>query len=233
MFRSIKIERHEKLLTLYTNHTNGEWKNFLSVARKLELNTTDLAQVQKVYNFAICQHYGSRDIDRYYVSHPIRVARFIAHWLDEHSSTAGGKCTDTLISALLHSVLEKKILTPEELTSQYGAWVSNAAVTLTPNREALASSQGKREYYGRLARAPHAVQALKIFDKIDNLFILCINPNATIREEYLREVEKYLMPLAKKVTSEHVAYIQELIEDNRELGFYLPADISIMQNFSV
>ena len=233
MFRTIEIERHAKLLTLYTNHINQEWEKFLTVARKLDLNAKNFALVQKVYNFVISLHYGSRDIDRYYVSHPIRVARFLAHWLSEHSSTAGGKSVDTLITALLHSVIEKKILAPEKLKSQYGTWVSNAVIIITIDREALTTPYGKRAYYGRLARAPQAVQALKIFDKVDNLFVLCINPSATIREEYLREVEKYLVPLAKKITPRHVVYIQKLIEDNRKLGFYLPTDISIMQNFSV
>ena len=49
-------------------------------------------------------------------------------------------------------------------------------------------------------------------DKFDNLFILNLNPNKEIKKKYLLEVEKYIIPMAKKdLTSLHKK-LEEIVD---------------------
>src|SRR3989344_6451022 len=222
MFRNIETERQEKLTTLYSDCVEQEWKRFLLASSALALAAEDYSYLNAVYKTAIAQRYGDRAVDRYYVAHPIRVARFLARWCETHRGEITEPLPAVLAAALLHNVIEKQVMTPAYLTEHYGTSASAAIAGITPDRIAMEMEDGKRKYYAELAEAPSWVQALKILDKTDNLFVLCINPDAAIRAEYLNEIEMHLMPMVERVMPESTKYVKDLITYNRVLGFYRP-----------
>lgn len=222
MFKDIAAERQEKLLTLHTDCIEQEWRKFLSAAQVLPLAAGDVPHFEAVYATARAQHYGDRIVDRYYVTHPIRVARFLAVWCGDRVDKVREPLTSVLTAALLHNVLEKQVMSVAYLTDHYGKSVSDAVSLITPDRPAMQTSQGKEEYYAALAQAPLWVQALKVFDKVDNLFVLCINPSDSVRKEYLDEIETHLMPVVQRTMPWHVPYVQALVMDNRSIGFCQP-----------
>jgi len=227
MFRTIDIERKEKLLTLYSNRIAYEWGKFITKIKLLSLNKGEMTKIYKAYDFAVSQDYGPRFIDKYYVTHPIRVARFLAEWCAVHSIEATGNYGNILCAGLLHNIIEKEIFTPRELARHYGKWISHSIATITLDRKSMTSLKGKRKYYRNLASEPLSVQAMKVFDKLDNLFILCINPDPKIRKKYLEEAEEFLLPIAQKATPECAIYLENLISDCKALGYYRPAEIPL------
>lgn len=226
-FESIEIEREHKLLSLWSDRIAHESALLFDALVALNFSPAQRASVDGALRFALAQDYGPRDLDRYYVTHPIRVARFLAHWLLDRATPATPAQAirapaAVLVAGLLHSAVEKDILSPAELNQRHGPWVAEAIVTLTVDRDAMKTAAGRAAYYARLERANVETQTLKILDKLDNLFILCINPDANIRQEYLAEIDQYLLPLARVATPRYVAYLILLLADNRRLGFYRP-----------
>ena len=87
-------------------------------------------KIYKTLKFALEQTYGENIINRYYVNHPIRVAKLSLMWL----GLIKEKNSDLVIAALIHNVLEKNIISLEILSSEYSHWVYDTIVTLTVDR---------------------------------------------------------------------------------------------------
>ena len=69
-----------------------------------------------------------------------------------------------------------------------------------------------REYYQRLSKAGKDVVITKIIDKLDNLYLLKNNTNEKIKQRYILEIKKYIMPLVKKNVQNLYPYFESLIE---------------------
>jgi (p)ppGpp synthase/HD superfamily hydrolase len=215
---SIDTERHRKLRTLFFDHIAEEAGRLWAAVERLDITAVQRAELERTLVFAGDQAYGERDLDRYYVTHPIRVARFAAQWLLGRQARA----YDMLSLALIHNAIEKEVLSPQQVEERWGAWVRDATVLLTLDREAMRAEAGRRAFYARLAAAPAEVQAIKLFDKLDNLFIICINPDEAVRRDYIGEIERYLLPVAAALLPSHKAYLEALIAGSYELGYYRP-----------
>jgi (p)ppGpp synthase/HD superfamily hydrolase len=221
---SIETERRRKLQTLFFDHVAEEGQRLWSAVDRLALPPPQREELRRTLEFAGAQPYGERDLDRYYVTHPIRVARFAAQWLLDRQTRA----YDMLSLALIHNAVEKEVLSPQQVSERWGPWVRDAVVLLTLDREAMRAEEGRRAFYARLAAAPVEVQAVKLFDKLDNLFIICINPDEAVRRDYIGEIERYLLPVAAALLPSQRAYLEELIANSYRLGYYRPDPASLM-----
>lgn len=221
---AIDIERQRKLRTLFFDHVSEEASLLWAAVECLELQTGQREELERTLAFAGLHAYGKRDLDRYYVTHPIRVARFAAQWLLGRQA----RDYDMLSLALIHNAIEKEVLSPQQVEERWGAWVRDATALLTLDREAMRAEAGRRAFYARLAAAPAEVQAIKLFDKLDNLFIICINPDEAVRRDYIGEIERYLLPVAAALLPSHKAYLEALIAGSYELGYYRPDPASLM-----
>ena len=61
---------------------------------------------------------------------------------------------------------------------------------------------------------------VKVLDKLDNLFMLGLNPNDEVRDRYLEEIKEYIVPLAKKMDDDLAVYIEKLIVYNKNVGHF-------------
>jgi (p)ppGpp synthase/HD superfamily hydrolase len=215
---SIEAERELKLRSLLSDRISVETERFWASLGRFKFESSQREAVEEAVGFNLNQDYGPRDLDKYYGVHPIRVARFMAEWLPESSD----RKLESVIASLVHNAIEKKILSSEGVEERFGIWVRNAVCVLTPERATIATEEGKKAYYQRLANQDREVRALKLFDKFDNIFSLCLNPNEQVRTDYLDEIRKYVRPIAEELAPTLLRYFDQLVEETEKLGYYRP-----------
>jgi hypothetical protein len=101
----------------------------------------------------------------------------------------------------------------------FGSRISNQIDLLTVDRDLQWNMDYKENYYKRLMKSPISARIVKILDKLDNLFLLGLNPDASLREKYLLEVENFILPMAMVSLPNLTIYIRDLVANCRETGF--------------
>ena len=147
-----------------------------------------------------------------YFCHPIRVASLsmLSTKTDKlHFGTLG----------LLHNVLELSKISVNEISSRFGKLLGDEIKLLTVDRDLQWDQSYKKDYYQEIAAASFGCRVVKIIDKLDNFFLIGINPDEDVRDKYLREVEEYVLPMVKKDMPDVYFYMKELIKESRYLGF--------------
>ncbi|MBY0405385.1 MAG: HD domain-containing protein, partial [Cyanobacteria bacterium] len=130
----------------------------------------DLDEIRKAYAYAEQMHEGQRrKNDENYIVHPVSVALILARITVD---------TPTLVSALLHDVLEDTASTPEEIKSQFGLDVLKIVEGVTKLGKFEFSSKEDRqaENFRKmfLAMADDVrVIMLKLADRLHNMRTLC------------------------------------------------------------
>jgi (p)ppGpp synthase/HD superfamily hydrolase len=147
-----------------------------------------------------------------YFSHPLRVAALAI-------LISGAQDAETGILAVLHNVLEVSEVSVETLSDTFGSGISNQIEALTVDRSVQWDKTYKKGYYGDLLAGSLSVRVVKIVDKLDNLFVLGLNPDASVREKYLEEIEDFVLPMTEASLPLLTAYLRNLVLDCRATGF--------------
>lgn len=147
-----------------------------------------------------------------YFSHPLRVAALAI-------LISGAQDAGTGVLAVLHNVLEVSNVSVDTLSETFGRGISNQIETLTVDRNVQWDKTYKAGYYGKLVAGPLAAHVVKIVDKLDNLFVLGLNPDASVRERYLAEIEDFVLPMTEASLPSLTAYMRNLVQDCRATGF--------------
>jgi GTP pyrophosphokinase len=179
--------------------------------------TSEAHWIEKGMAAAVAAHAGQHRGDgSLYAIHPFRVALLA---LDYEQS-----CTkESLVSCLVHDVIEDTDLTEEEVSREFGSVVGNlvAAVTRSrPQSETPAQKRdGKIANWRQLMAAPKAERVIKTFDCCDNLisckFIAPDKPAFAKIPRWLMEAQMLYLPLAEITNPEAARLIK------RELQNYL------------
>jgi (p)ppGpp synthase/HD superfamily hydrolase len=204
--RSIRIDSLSKQKPILDNDIN-------LLINKMEGSAQDdVLMIWKYVNSLDYCHEGlSKGI---YLVHPFRVASLYVG-LSDDSEINGIKL------ALSHNLLEVTDMNIESLTQEVGDELANNIKLLTVHRELQWDWKYKSNYYESIFNSVKYVKQIKVLDKLDNLFLLCLNRSEETREKYLYEVEKWIMPMAIEVLPDIQSYLSDLIKENRQLG-YLP-----------
>jgi len=182
-----------------------------ALATKADAAITEAAR--RAYDFASQIEYDHPGLSpAAYLAHPARVA-VMSLQLDAQATA------DTVVLALLHNVFEVSRVAPAEVAAQFGDGVEQAIHALTVDRTAI-SHEYRLGYYANLARQPRFVRVVKMLDKLDNLFILGINPDATVRADYLRDIEEFVVPMVTDTLPQLSEYFGALVVDTHTVGFY-------------
>ena len=182
-----------------------------ALAAKSDAAITTAAR--RAYDFASrieYEHAGLTPVS--YLAHPVRVA-VMSLQLDAQVTA------DTAVLALLHNVFGVSRVTPSEIAAQFGAGVEQAIHALTVDRTATSHAY-RVGYYANLARQPRFVRVVKVLDKLDNLFILGINPDTTVRADYLRDIEEFVVPMVANTLPHLTEYFGALVADTHTAGFF-------------
>lgn len=174
---------------------------------------TDLeARAREAFEFAKGIDYDHPGLSATaYLAHPVRVASLvlrIVRPVDEEAT----------VLALLHNVFELSKVMPQAIGARFGAPISKAIETLTVDRSQTTHAYTTR-YYTMLRAMPPYVRIVKVLDKMDNMFILGLNPNAAVRAQYLADIEEFVVPMVAADLPQLSTYFAELIEDCRRTGF--------------
>ncbi len=146
------------------------------------------AVMEEAVEFAEKAHKNQkRDEGTSYILHPLRVAIRLYH--------SGYRSPEILAAALLHDVLEDSQTNPMTLKKKFGSRIGDAVLTLS--KQTVNGKISNPVYFQRLQSAGAEIQAIKIFDRIDNLYSLRLIDNHKKKEQYLQETQKYFLDLAK------------------------------------
>jgi (p)ppGpp synthase/HD superfamily hydrolase len=145
-----------------------------------------------------------------YFIHPLRVACLV-------SSRTNETRTDAVLCSLLHNVFELSTITPSELCELVDPGIVAAVEVLTLDRRMSGNKEYLEEYYGKIASSA-ICSMVKIFDKYDNLFLLCLNPSWERRHKYITEIEEHLLPLVATSIPQEYEYFKKIIENTKEIG---------------
>lgn len=169
--------------------------------------------IQVYYDFACNAEYNHPGLSKeQYLSHPLRVAKLALDELDDPTIPLVATC-------LLHNLKEVSTDAFNSFSQSAPREISQAIEVLTIDRNRTNDKSYIKSYYDLIAEAPNFVGIVKVFDKLDNMFLLCLNSDASIRNTYIEEIEEFLIPLATSRVSHLVSYIKALAEDCKEVGF--------------
>lgn len=143
-----------------------------------------------------------------YMAHPYRVARRLI----ENFPTIDESYIQL---ALCHNIIEVSGIT-KDLSTYLGPELVKHVKILTVDRDLQWDLAYKKTYYEEIAEEK-ITRIIKIFDKLDNLFILSENNDKEVKLMYLKEIEDYLMPFVKLDVPTLVDYFKALLKINYEL----------------
>ncbi len=143
------------------------------------------------YAFEIEYQHGTTPA-QIYLNHPLRVATILAREMRVPDENA-------IAIALLHNVLEVSDLSHRQLASLMDADIADSIQILTVDRDQQNDPIYKNEYYDRIVSKSSACACVKAADKLDNIYMLCFNPSEDVRDNYLNEIDRWVIPMANRV----------------------------------
>lgn len=185
----------------------------LRASLEVELRAKNILGTEGWINSAFQIDYKHSGINSLtYLQHPLRVAKI---YLDNVVNPT----KEGIILAIFHNALEASSLTQKHLEDLVGLRLAEDVKTLTVDRERQWDWSYKTFYYERISLAQPRVGQVKIIDKLDNLFTLCLNPDPQIRELYIIEIERWIIPLAKVLVPTIYELLTDLAAESRLKGY--------------
>jgi len=208
---NLDLERDRRLQGRTSVDPNADllWTKALS----LIISSTEKERLLEAYQFAGSIKYDHAGLSpEIYFAHPVRVASLAMLYYDKINVDLG-------IVGLIHNVFELSDYTNDFISKKFGEKISNQISDLTVNRDLQWNEDYKNTYYEKIMNGPREARIIKIIDKLDNLFILGVNPDKQVKIKYLKEIEKHVLPLAYKTTPKIYSYMKELVDNNYNNGF--------------
>ena len=206
-----RLERQRRLLGLLEPdpHALVLWDR----ASAALVNDAERERLEHAFRFAKAIKYRHAGLtSQIYFSHPLRVAGLAI-------LISGAKESEIGVLAVLHNVLEVSDVSLDVLTDAFGSAISNQIRTLTVDRDVQWDKAYKVGYFNQLMQGPLSARVVKIVDKLDNLFVLGLNPDASVRIRYLAEIEEFVLPMTVTSLPAVTPYMRALVKDCRATGF--------------
>ena len=177
-------------------YSNNEYylnykKNLFNIVNE-KFKSKESKKILSALHFSESLEYFHNGLNKnQYLVHPLRIANSI---LESFEKISG----DLLILALLHNILEVSKISTSEISNFFGKKISEFIVLLTVDRNRQWDKMYKKTYYEDINNAEEIVPIVKVFDKLDNIYLLSTNNNEKIRNMYISEIEEYVIPMAEK-----------------------------------
>jgi len=175
-------------------------------------NENDRNKILETFSYAKSINYNHPNISsEIYFSHPVRVATY-ATLFSEH------KNIDYPILGLLHNIYELSEINKAKMTSTFGTKIINEIEVLTVDRNSQWDQEYKKKYYEKINAQSHTCRLVKVLDKLDNLYLLHLNPDNDIKIKYLLEIETHIKPIIENDIPILMTYFNELTENCKSLS---------------
>lgn len=210
VLKSIAQERSFRLDTLDQNGVGAKDRFLSTLGAAFPENQRE--PVLQAFGFACRIDYDHVGLSpESYLAHPLRVTEMVISYFRP-------VCQDAAVIALLHNVLEVSAINVTDLEETFGRTVKDSISNLTVDRKRQWDPVYKRDYYERIRQGQKAAGAVKVFDKLDNVFMLCLNDNEKIRTVYLNEIEEHVIPLAQECVPAVADYFKAAAAEARIFG---------------
>ena len=181
------------------------WQQALSSSRNMD-HQQILSRAYAYSGSIIYDHIGlSSEV---YAAHPIRVAAMALLSSNSEDVVAG-------VVGLLHNVFEVTNISPQEIGDKFGKDIATTIEVLTVDRARQWEIQYKLDYYTAIEQLGRSAMRVKVLDKLDNLFLININPDQQIRAAYRSEIERHVIPMSEKVDPAIADYMTQLLNYTR------------------
>ncbi len=205
MLKSIDFERNLRLQSR-KNQGRGEIENFSDWLRDWpdkKLKEIGFETLNLVTNFKYNHNILNK---KTYLAHVLRVTKM--------SMLAEPKLAKELITlSMIHNIFEATDLNEFELLNHFDNTTIERVKILKINREKQNSNSYLKTYYSCIKDAHISVGIVKIIDKVDNLFTLCLNPNLNKRNAYLKQIEDFVIPLTRLKLPNMLDYLIRLVNN--------------------
>lgn len=176
------------------NNGKGCTKSFYNELMQSKLGEKEL--ILEAFNFAKSIEYNHEGLSKEsYLAHPLRVASMSLRYIDDATQ-------NSIILALLHNIFEVGQVSRKVVKEKFGVIINDSISLLTVKRELQWDSSYKEEYYSKIRSFPGPAMEIKVLDKFDNIFVIGLNPQEHIRIKYIKEIRKYIIPMAEIVLPE-------------------------------
>ena len=211
---NIAEERLHRFSQLKLSGGNCHSDFFIALSKHKHLNS----HIQTYYDFACNTDYDHPGLSKdQYLSHPLRVAKLA---LDELQNPT----IPVVATSLLHNLKEVSIDSFNTFRVSGPTEISQAIEILTIDRNSANDNAYLKSYYELIFSSPDFVGRVKVFDKLDNMFMLCLNKDDHIRRRYIEEIEEFVLPLARSKVPHLASYIELLAVNCMDVGFIDLAD---------
>ena len=203
-------KRRIKSLKTFDNKALLEWKKILK-SRNIKKFKSLLEKYFILLKNLDYLHHNNQT----YFSHPLRIA-CITFSLTKFSKTT----KNLLILSLFHNIIETSNLKKKELNKLLGKKITKQIHILTIDRKRQWNIVYKNNYYRKINLSHKNTRIVKIIDKLDNLFTIGLCNSKLIRNRYIAEIEKYILPMVKRDIPNLSNYFEGLIRQSYMLGHY-------------
>ncbi|WP_020592911.1 hypothetical protein [Kiloniella laminariae] len=210
----IRTARQARILDMRSGTSEGVQTRFKQLIHQLP--NVDKTEISKTWELICSLDYNHPGLTKAaYLLHPIRTASLLIRFSD--NTTA-----ESIVLALCHNLIEvgskeaSSILA--EIDTAYPS-TSNAVNALNVDRALQRNPHYLASYYQNILTEPDKVAQVKIVDKMDNIHILCLNQVSEIRDNYLQEIEEYIVPMAHNKLPQAVDYLSALIHNAKITGY--------------
>jgi (p)ppGpp synthase/HD superfamily hydrolase len=216
LLSSFSSERNKRLDSL-RNEGAGSCESFLRTLISF-FPKNKIALPRSAYDYAIKIEYSHVGLSSdAYLAHPLRVAQMAMSFIDPLSE-------NDVIIAILHNIFEVSHVSRCQIEDRFGKIVADSIEKLTVVREKEWDQSYKQDYYDKLRCAYRGAAAVKVLDKLDNIFTLCLNEDEWVRNAYLDEIENFVVPLACEFLPGVASYLENAAVEARKLGYCSPSN---------
>ena len=205
MFDSIDIERNLRIQSR-KNLGKGEIKKFslwLEDWPDKTLKNEGLKALSNISNFSYNHSVLNKNT---YLAHVLRVTKMCMKLQPQLAS-------ELLTLSMIHNIFEATNLSEIELLNYFDIKTLERVKILKIDRRKQCSNEYLTKYYSLIENSHISVSIVKIVDKIDNIFTLCLNPDELKRKIYLKQIENYVIPLTKIKLPQVLEYLKKLVDD--------------------
>ena len=204
MLDSINKEREIRLKDFRENGYTA--KSRFEKKLKEEISESDLAEITPYIDYAESLDYQHGELSNAtYLSHVYRTAYLAIDLIHEINLDAIKLC-------LIHNVLEVAPQSSNKIATLFGKDIYEVLKALLVDRSNK-TPEYKLEFYSRIILAGKNARMIKVLDKLDNMFLLCLNHDEQERTDYLNEIETHVLPLVKSDLPHLVEYFSKLTQD--------------------
>ena len=205
MFKSIEFERNLRLQSR-KNQGIGEIENFSNWLKDWpdkKIKEIGFETLELIINF----NYNHNVLNKKtYLAHVLRVTKM--------SLLAQPKMAkELIILSMIHNIFEATNMNEIELLNYFDNKTIERVKILKINREKQNFNSYLTTYYSTIKDAHISVSIVKIIDKIDNIFTLCLNPNLNKKKVYLKQIEDFVIPPTKLKLPNMQDYLIKLVKN--------------------